>query len=251
MERFISSPNLPENMVSHVIMSDYIIDAVNEIKTNFIISVTVPDSISDITGSEKYHADMGTCHLGGNRFIIDSSNQSVKEKLIELDAKYELCSGISEKEPLLNVCILGKKILCNIRKTEKRIIDFARENNMKIIHTNQGYTKCSVAVVSENAVITSDKGIAALCNKENIDVLLIKEGFIDLEGYPYGFIGGCCGKISPEILAFSGKIESHPDFENINSFALNYNINIISLSNKPLYDIGGIHPICEYKKIVR
>lgn len=245
MEKFVDLPNLPAGRVSHVIMSDFLSDAVSELRNNYHISVTVPEPIPEITGSERFHADMGVCHLGKEKFLIEGSNAPVKKMLNDMNAEYETVIGITAAYPLLNACINGNTIICNTKKIDKRIIDHAVSNRMKILHTNQSYTKCSVAIISENAIITADKGIASLCRNESTDVLLIKEGSIELKGYPYGFIGGCCGKLSPDIIAFSGKIKDHPDYDNIRAFSESHNVNIISLSNKPLYDVGGILPVCE------
>jgi len=245
MEKFIKSPNLPEGKVSYVIVSNRIHSVVQELKDNFHISVTVPEALPEISGEERFHADMGVCHLGEDSFIVESSNKSVINMLKEKNAKHELCECVTAKMPMLNVCITGDKIICNKNKADKRILSYAESKGLKILHTNQGYTKCSSAVVYENALITSDRGIYELCRKNNIDILLISEGNIGLSGYPYGFIGGCCGKLAPDVLAFSGRINNHPDHENIKAFAKNYGVDIISLGSENLYDIGGIIPVTE------
>ena len=46
-----------------------------------------------------------------------------------------------------------------------------------------------------------------------IDVLLIRPGYIELPGYPYGFIGGTNGNLSKDIIVFSGSLKEHPDYE--------------------------------------
>ena len=97
-----------------------------------------------------------------------------------------------------------------------------------------------MAVVSDNAIITSDPGLYSLCLKNQIDVLRISPGYIELEGYDYGFIGGCCSLLAPDILAFSGAVEKHPDYQNIRSFCLNRHVFPVSLSGETLYDIGGM-----------
>ena len=52
-----------------------------------------------------------------------------------------------------------------------------------------------------SGVITEDTGIAAaLSEKTDIDVLLIEKGHVKLDGYPYGFFGGCCGLIENDLL---------------------------------------------------
>jgi hypothetical protein len=55
---------------------------------------------------------------------------------------------------------------------------------------------------------------------------------------PYGFIGGCCGKIEDEFV-FYGDITEHPDFEKIYNFINDRNIKI-KWFDFPLEDIGSI-----------
>ena len=42
-----------------------------------------------------------------------------------------------------------------------------------------------------------------------------------------------------------GNVELHRDFENMRDFAKNYGVELYSLSNGQLYDIGGIIPVKE------
>ncbi len=81
--------------------------------------------------------------------------------------------------------------------------------------------------------------------KNGIDVLMVEQGDVRLYGYSYGFIGGCCGKISKDILAFTGKLILHRDCDRIKSFLRNYNIYSLELSNKPLTDVGSIFPVIQ------
>jgi hypothetical protein len=67
----------------------------------------------------------------------------------------------------------------------------------------QGYTKCSLVVVDEKSVITSDMGLAAALQRFEIDVLLISQGHVALPGLQYGFLGGASGRAGDEIL-FNG-----------------------------------------------
>lgn len=50
-------------------------------------------------------------------------------------------------------------------------------------HVNQGYTRCATAVVAEDAIITMDLGIRALAQFLGIDVLLVHEENVFLDGY--------------------------------------------------------------------
>ena len=69
---------------------------------------------------------------------------------------------------------------------------------------------------------------------------------IQLDGYDYGFIGGCCGFIDKNTLVFSGNVKLHKNYEDIKAFAGNYKVDVVSLSNEMLYDIGGILPVKEF-----
>ena len=100
-------------------------------------------------------------------------------------------------------------------------------------------------VVNDNAIITADNGIFYSCKKHGFDALKIRPGYVVLPNYDYGFIGGCCCKLNYDILAFTGKVCEHPDYEKIKSFLHNYRINILELTNKPLLDIGSMIPITQ------
>ena len=134
-------------------------------------------------------------------------------------------------------------MICNTKTAYKPALKLLKEKI--ILHTNQRYAKCCCAVVGENALITSDNGIYKICLANKIDVLKISVGDILLDGYAYGFIGGCCGFISKNTLAFSGNVKLHKNYTDIRDFARNYHVELYSLTNGKLYDIGGILPIKE------
>ena len=113
------------------------------------------------------------------------------------------------------------------------------------INSRQGYSRCSVCVVSDNAIITTDEGICRGAEAHGIDVLKIQPGYIDLLGFDYGFIGGASFKISDTKLAFTGRLDKHPDAERIIEFASLHNVNIVYITDKPAFDIGGAVPITE------
>ncbi|MDB8792035.1 hypothetical protein PN398_15030, partial [Romboutsia sp. 1001216sp1] len=142
-----------------------------------------------------------------------------------------------------NVCLFGKYAIHNFDYTDKNILKYIKENNLTMINVNQGYTKCSVCIVDENSIITSDEGIYKEVIKHNIDCLLISKGNIDLFNMNYGFIGGCSGLISHKELAFYGNIKLHPDYDKIYDFVKSKNKEIISLSDEKLLDLGSLIPI--------
>ena len=76
-----------------------------------------------------------------------------------------------------------------------------------------------------------------------MDVLLIRKGYIELPGVDYGFIGGSSFKYNRNTLVFTGNIKLHPDYESIKSFAQNHNVELLSLTENTMIDIGSIIPI--------
>lgn len=246
-EQFIKTPNLPKNNISRALVSEYRPQLITELEKYDIKTMTF-GRLESISGSEAYHADMSFCHVGDNKiFVSCNASAEIKTDLINSGAELsETELSVTSAHPLLNICIVGKNVLANTRLADKALLEALENSGHTIIHTNQGYTKCSSAVIAQNALITSDEGIYKTCLENGIDVLKIRSGCIDLDGYKYGFLGGCCGYISENTLAFSGNITLHPDYHNIRSFAANYHTELLSLSGDTLYDIGGILPITEY-----
>ena len=240
-EEFIISPNLPQGRASLVLMSGRRPAAAEEL-SRLGIRRTDPGRLEGISGAEGYHADMSFCHIGGNRlFFASNGDPSAVSRLSSEGFSLTTAdSPVTAKRPSLNVCIIGNKVLCDTRTADEELLRLLSGEGHKVLHTNQRYTRCSSAVLGNNAIITSDPSVYALCKENGIDVLKICPGYIELDGYEYGFIGGCCGLLSPDTLAFSGRIGLHPDYENIRSFAGEYGIELLSLSDEPLYDVGGI-----------
>ena len=57
---------------------------------------------------------------------------------------------------------------------------------------------------------------------------------------PYGFIGGASGLFDEGMLVFNGNIKTHPDYNNIKYFCTNHHVNIYSLHDGELEDIGSV-----------
>ena len=117
---------------------------------------------------------------------------------------------------------------------------YLKKEGLEFINVKQGYTKCSIAVIDHKAVITSDYPIYRKLITLGIDVLLIESGYIRLDGYPYGFIGGTCGNLSGETIAFSGKFLNHPDRLKISNFLEKYSKKVLWLTDEIVTDIGTI-----------
>ncbi len=243
--QFVKSPNLPQNSTKLAAVGNYppVIDALRSLGTEIFIIQDNPD----IQAPVKSHADMSLLHLGENKFL--SYNDEVNDYLRILGAeinKPSIVQNASYPQDIgLNCLFIDSFTVCNTRYSASEIIDFNNSSNRKVIHVQQGYARCATAVVDEKSIITADSGIAVKMSGENFDVLLINEGNIQLPGYEYGFIGGCCGKISKNQMLFYGNPLKHPDGERIVDFIHKREIDIIAVGNTELIDFGGIIQIME------
>jgi hypothetical protein len=118
-------------------------------------------------------------------------------------------------------------------------LDEARRLDKKMINVHQGYTKCNMAVVDDNAAITSDEGIAKALEKTDIDILVVEPKNILLRKQEYGFIGGASGRVGNEMI-FHGNLSAHPDFNKISGFLVKYDCKLKYFEEFELEDIGSI-----------
>ena len=139
-----------------------------------------------------------------------------------------------------NAAVFGNNLVCNFRYIDNYLFKYYLERKYKLINVNQGYTKCNICPVAENAVITEDKGIAEKLRNSDIDVCLLKYKEVNLKSFNYGFIGGATGFIDENKIAFFGDVKTHSESDKIYEFASKYNKEIVSLGNNRLMDYGGI-----------
>ena len=142
-------------------------------------------------------------------------------------------------DAIMNSLVIGNKMFCNAKTVSKSILNFAKSENLEIIHTNQAYPKCATLVLNDEQVITADRGLAARFNEAKIEATLISPGGICLPPYEYGFIGGACGVYEGRVYFF-GDYSTHPDAEIIEQALGRANLAPISLSDGVLRDFGGM-----------
>ena len=179
------------------------------------------------------------CHktyYQNNKEIIDALAEKSR---LELVVSCEQTAPEYPRDVLFNCVLIGDKLLCNTNTVSSLILERANTLDLDIIHTNQGYTKCSVCKVDDNAIITSDKSIYNACVSSVIDALLISPEGVELCGYTCGFIGGASGSDCQNVY-FCGDISLHPDGNKITEFCKAHGKNVISLSSDKLYDVGSI-----------
>lgn len=140
---------------------------------------------------------------------------------------------------LFNAVKVGNSLICRSASVSGLVRDYAAVHGLVTLDVSQGYSKCSVCKVSDGAVITADRGIAEAARGAGIKVLTVRPGYVALDGYDCGFIGGASGSDDDNVY-FCGDVLRHPDGEAICAFCRSNGKNAVSLSDEPLYDYGSI-----------
>lgn len=192
---------------------------------------------------ERRHADLQCLILNDTAFVL-SCCTGLSEALCGTYRVVACGGSFSASYPdhvCLNAVQLKNRLICRVASLDEAVKDYCRKQGFALINVNQGYAKCSCAVVSDNAVITADQSILRALRNAEIDVLPTGQGSVALAGADYGFIGGASGYDQENhTLYFCGNICAHPDHDRIRSFCEAHGTRIVSLSNDYLIDIGGI-----------
>ena len=240
----IESPNLPKRGITLAAVSVGAEKAKEYLLSRGISAFDILPCAA-ITDGTAAHADLHLLHLGGRKIILSREQCNNAEKLIEMGFDVQvLGTPLGDKYPAdvpLNAALFGNYAILN-PKTVCKNIDFSGRSLIPVRH---GYTKCSVVPVTESAIITDDVSMASASQKSGLAVLLVSKGDVILPGREYGFIGGCCGLIAPDIMLFNGSLASHKDGEKIRTFLSSFGVRAEEAGDFQLTDIGSILPLAE------
>lgn len=138
-----------------------------------------------------------------------------------------------------NCVVLEQYLLHNLKVIDGQVLQIAEALGLRPIHIQQGYSKCSTVVVDGCSIITSDLGIKKAISNLEIDCLMVEEGFVSLDPFSHGFIGGASGRVE-DALVWNGSLDDHPDQDAIRGFVQSKGIKNIEFEGYPLIDIGSI-----------
>ncbi len=241
----MKSPFTPDKRVSVAIMSkDSPVDVFNSLYEMGIKTIPTIPSIN-LQSYVANHPDMVLTPLEDGSVVVAPSvweyynMELAKFGIKVIKGNVEPSAKYPDDIPY-NAAFLENTLIHKLNNTEKAILDLAERSKIIKLNTKQGYSKCSLAIVDNKSAITSDKGMANLLQSNGFDILLIKQGYIDLPGMQYGFIGGATGLLSPKEMAITGNLNRHPDKARIEEFITQKGIKLIYLSDKPAVDIGTI-----------
>ena len=241
MSRFITNPNLPDGKISLAAAGNYpeIINVLHNmgIRTLSLESTVLPDEVSR-------HQDMLLCHTGENEIFL--SPEISPEPLLKEGFTVRHTAPLGDTYPhdvKLNVAVSRDFFVFNKKTADTALTEALTLSGRRAIPVKQGYTKCSICFVTENAVITEDPSIYEALSSTDIDTLLISKGDIYLSNTHCGFFGGSTGKISRDTLAVTGSLSTHRDGQKIKAFCKKHGVEILELTQGKIIDIGGILPL--------
>ena len=198
--------------------------------TNYFNVIKLPLS-DDVYEEISGHSDIFYCKI--NNEIVAAPNAKILEKDFKLGT-----TKVQKKYPLdvpYNACQVGDRIIGS---------KYSDESIMPDIVVKQGYVKCSIAVTSDKSCITTDKKIAEVLNKNNIDALHIEENNIKLLkkdkslSKMHGFIGGASLVFNNKFILF-GDIDMLKNKDKILEHINKYNLELVDFKGLDIFDYGG------------
>jgi hypothetical protein len=215
------------------------LDSLNSLGFNTILCPPSSDLYEAVCG----HPDMQIMPIAKNTLVINKKISNDFLTLLNLanirfyKSKNNLIK-IYPHDIILNSFILGDIFVHKLDYTDPVVLEFLK--NKTLINVNQGYSKCSTAIINSKSIITSDVSILRALENHNIDILYVPPGDIELPGLNYGFIGGSCGLLREGYIGFFGELDCYKYGREVKAFLKKHNVVPIYLKKGPLTDRGTL-----------
>ena len=249
MEQFFKSPHLPDSKVRALIVGECYAARLSPALESFGVRVIPCPRNPYVDARLSYHSDLSVYHVGGKCFYLARHlrESELAKELEHLGASVRFSKARQGGEYPLDASLcalpLGDAVYHNAKICDELIV----QSTSRFENIKQGYAKCAVCPVSSDAAITADKGVARVLEKNGVRVLQVLPGGILLDGFDEGFIGGAAFKIAPDVLAFTGSLDLHPDKEKIEEFLSECGVRPEYLTAGQAFDIGSAFPIYKDK----
>lgn len=194
-----------------------------------------------------YYVKVGNMCFASPGKVIDGFNM--------LAGNAEVGNAYPEDVPY-NIALVGRNAVHNFNYTDKNLLAYLKGADFNFVHVNQGYSKCSTCVLTEDACIVSDIGIARALIDAGIDVLYVSEPdikllkrtnsiFIDEERMRFeysdmtGFIGGAMVRLGDTVILFGDKCNL-VNGGKIQKFIENKGLKFHDFEGLDIIDYGGV-----------
>ena len=177
----VYSPNLPTEKVSAAVVGSVDPRVIRSLEALGVWTIAAGPNRS-LPAALCRHADM-LVHPLGNGEVLAAQGEG---RLCNALSGFGFAVTFLKKElaphypgdVALNAARIGSRLVCNEQAAAPELLEAARRMGLELIPVKQGYAKCSLCIVSENAVITADEGLAYTLCRAGLDVLKIIPGCI-------------------------------------------------------------------------
>jgi len=190
------------------------------------------------------HPDIFVFQHDNKLIIAPQSPQNLIDKLHYENIDFQFGEkDLGSKYPLTtpyNISYRKGIFIGNRKNADSTIIALSQGKNW--IESPQAYARCNSIILDSEHIITSEISV----NKTIPNSLYINPKGILLEGFEYGFFGGCAG-IYDQKLFILGSLKYHLQGNDIKEYCEKASYEIVELYDGPLFDGGGLM-FCENKK---
>lgn len=200
-----------------------------------------PEENSTVYKTIAAHPDIFMC-AGDHKVVVSPGFSNKTTEKIKARG-YTVINGAGSPEgkypqtAKYNAVVTANLLIHNLKITDQVILDTF--NQKKLVHVNQGYTRCNLLPLTEFRFITSDRGIEKALVNEGMEVLWVDPQPVVLKGQKHGFFPGCCGLAGDSVL-INGSLNFHYQGEQIREFILSSELKIRELFQGKLTDCGSI-----------
>lgn len=186
------------------------------------------------------HADLQAAAVG-KKLVVQKALAQHYPFLYECEGVFvsdELTGAQYPEETRFCVKAVGDT-LYHGRAVSRDVLRLAQDEGLSPCEVKQGYVACNLLVLDGGHAITSDASLSRELQARGVNVLIIREGYVSLPPYPYGFIGGASG-VYDRTVYFLGDIMTHPDGGKIVDFIASCGMQAVCLGEGELFDGGGL-----------
>jgi hypothetical protein len=144
---------------------------------------------------------------------------------------------------ILNASIGGGALIHRTDITDGALLEEAIRQGLRLIDVRQGYGRCSTSYIGNGCFATNDSGVAAALSENGFRVFISPYGDVELEGFDYGFLGGCLSSVvtgSDRLVLVSGNLNEYVMGRELREFIISSGAIPIEVGKGRLKDRGSV-----------